>query len=375
MKLKKALILSKASLHNGPRYIREFDMLKYEYDLYAIGITPPNNSYVHYIDFYKEIRTNIFDKLIDRIRLFFGLKNSNRLSSFVKNKLKERINSIAPDVLIIHTPLYIPFVVDNFENRKFKIVFNAHEYHPLEFENDKEWVSLFGKFYDSIYRNYLKKVDLIINVCDGIAQKCMTEYGFASIVIPNACKYYDIAPTLNHNFPVRIIHHGACIKYRGIEEMIKAVASLGENYNLDLMLTKTDEQYYNEISNLVMNMSNVKLISPVNFSEIVPFINKYDVGLFLLPKLNFNYEYALPNKLFEFIQAKLCIITSPSIEMKKIVEEYNLGEVTASFSYESLQMTLKKLDFNKINSCKENCAYYAKKLSIDSYGTILIDNI
>jgi hypothetical protein len=51
LKLKKALILSKASLHNGPRYIREFEILKDDFKIYALGISQPNNNFVEYIDF------------------------------------------------------------------------------------------------------------------------------------------------------------------------------------------------------------------------------------------------------------------------------------------------------------------------------------
>ena len=53
--------------------------------------------------------------------------------------------------------------------------------------------------------------------------------------------------------------------------------------------------------------------------EIVDTIAEYDIGLFILSPINFNYYHALPNKLFEFIQARLAIAVSPSPEMARIV--------------------------------------------------------
>ena len=69
-------------------------------------------------------------------------------------------------------------------------------------------------------------------------------------------------------------------------------------------------------------------------------INKYDMGVFLLPPINFNYENTLPNKLFDFIQARLGIAIGPTPEMAEIVNHYKIGLVSEHFTAASLASRL-----------------------------------
>ncbi|MBK7701065.1 MAG: hypothetical protein IPJ39_21260 [Saprospiraceae bacterium] len=82
--------------------------------------------------------------------------------------------------------------------------------------------------------------------------------------------------------------------------------------------------------------------------NIVNFISKYDIGLYILEPTNFNNGMALPNKMFEFIQARLAIAIGPSPEMKSLVEEYNLGVVSADFDSKGLAISLNNLTHQNI---------------------------
>ena len=70
--------------------------------------------------------------------------------------------------------------------------------------------------------------------------------------------------------------------------------------------------------------------------QLVAFSAGYDVGLFLLPPTNFNYRMALPNKFFEFMQARLAIAIGPSPEMARIVRQFDCGLVADSFDPKEL---------------------------------------
>lgn len=372
---KKAIILSLSQLHNGPRYIREFEMLKNDFEIYAIGITHPSQLYIKYIDYYREIRNNIFDKVFDKVKLFWGFNNIYRLSFFAKRKLITKIVEIEPELVIIHTPVFLPFVFDNFPNRTFRVVFNAHEYHPLEFEDNTVWLNSYGKFYTKLYRNYLQQLDLLVNVSDGIAEKCLAEFGKESIVIPNVAEYNEIKPIINKGYPIKIIHHGACIRARGIELMIRNIARFPNKFTLDLMLTNVDNEYFEEIKLFVKDKQNINLIPPVQYSDIIKTINRYDIGLFFLEGINFNYKYALPNKFFEYIQAKLAIIIGPSIEMKKFVDKYQIGFVSKSLSDIDIDEVLHAITRDEIEKIKYNTVVVAKELSFEKFSVQYLTEI
>jgi len=107
----------------------------------------------------------------------------------------------------------------------------------------------------------------------------------------------------------------------------------------------------------------------VPFSEIAKSLNNYDIGVFLLLPEHFNYKYALPNKLFEFIQARLAIAIGPSIEMMKVVNDYNLGIHSKDFSSKSLAKSIAQLTPEMIMKYKINSDKCAKELS--SEGNML----
>jgi hypothetical protein len=230
-------------------------------------------------------------------------------------------------------------------------------------------------YYENIYRNCLPAVDLFINVCDSIATKCFEEFGKKSIVIPNASIFHDLKPSEISPKQIRIIHHGGCIPSRKIEVMIQVAEILGEGYQLDLMLTLNEGKYYDQIKTMVAGVPNVSLIPPVAFENIVPFTNQYDIGLFLLPPTNYNYSVALPNKLFEFIQARLCIATGPSPEMMNYVNAYDLGVVSESFTPESMVEAIRALSAEKIQKYKQNCDLSARKLSAETFNKLFTDSV
>jgi glycosyltransferase involved in cell wall biosynthesis len=106
--------------------------------------------------------------------------------------------------------------------------------------------------------------------------------------------------------------------------------------------------------------------SPVSPQEIPETINAYDIGLFLLPPVNFNRVHALPNKLFEFIMAGLAIAIGPSPEMARIVRAYRLGIVADTFEPADLAQRLNALTPEEINAMKRHSLNAAKRFSADA---------
>ncbi|PZX57776.1 glycosyl transferase family 4 [Algoriphagus ratkowskyi] len=370
----KILIFTINPLHNAPRVIREIDALKNNFEIIATGITPPHDKNIEYIDAEKFVLSS-FEYTLGKIFrvLSLGRVFKGRYPS-IQSKIDRLIRETNPDIVIVHPGAYLSYFSK--ANRQYKLVFNAHEFHPKEFESDQRWKSTWGKIHDHIYRTHLPKIDLLINVCEGIGQECKTAYGRDSIIIPNAGPYYpNLKPKLRSDGKIRMIHHGVAIKERSLENMIELAGRLEVNYELDMMLVYQDQAYFDKLTALASNYTNVRIIPPVAFDDIVSSISEYDIGLFLLPPANFNYLHALPNKFFEFIQARLAIAVGPSPEMANVVKEYELGIVSSDFSVESMHSLLSKLSHDEINTFKRNSNQAAMELNAEQYNSLLLSSI
>jgi hypothetical protein len=366
--MKKVLILADRDFQTAPRIIREIHALETNFQITTSNFFHTKKNEI--------IATNAkgvyLDRALNRIhKIFFGFYYSRQLP-FRAWKLKKYLRKNTFDIIIVHEPELLPYVMSLKENRK--VVFNAHEYYPLEYEDEK-WQRTWGRNYRYVYKHYLPKASLVINVCESIAQKCREDYCVDSIVIPNAARFHAIQPQFNSDGVIRLIYHGVINPSRKIEEMIRLMDLLGEGYQLDMMIMKNTSDYYRFIEKEINQRKNVKMVDVVTFEQIIPTINKYDIGLYSLAPTNYNNSVALPNKFFEFIQARLCLAIGPSPEMKRIVEKYQLGVVSEDFSAEALSKVVKGLTREAINQYKENTHAAAHDLSSEHYDKVLREAI
>lgn len=258
-----------------------------------------------------------------------------------------------PDLIILHGIEHLPWVYPVVEKLKCKIILNLHEYYPLEFEDDEQWLKTTKLYYDKLLKKYGKLVDAYFVVCESIISKYKKD-GLSNLyLVRNTKPFYELRPIVTNSDKLRMIHHGVCNSSRKIEFMIEVMKFLPENYYLDLMLVP-DRVNYTNLINLAKDDHRIRFINPVITEDIPLFINNYDIGIFLLPPVNFNYLNALPNKLFEYIQGRLAIVVSPNPEMKKLVEDYSVGKASKDYTPKEFANTILSISKEELNQFKIN---------------------
>lgn len=390
MNKKKALIISFDNLETAPRFFNMFETLKVDYEIEVAGYYPNkqlyytfynlleiNNKHTKNISFhynYKPLIKKIISFFIILglkiktiyCKLFFGLELIH--ANYFKALLKEKY-----DLIIVHHLSPLPFAIKLKQKNNCKLILNAHEYYPLEFDANADWVKIEKPNIDDFCRKNLPKVDLIISVSSKIVEIFQQNYNVKTFLFPNAKANSAIPPSDIVESQIKIINHGIAIREREIEKMIDLVNFLPTEFSIDFMLMPIDNNYYNEL--LLLQNDRVKFIKVVEMNEIVKSINKYDIGLFFLSESNFNYKYCLPNKFFEFIQAKLCIAISPNPEMKSIVEHYKIGIVSEDYDIKSFADKIKELRPEKIRLYKEQTIKAANELSLENFKEKLVEEI
>ena len=79
-----------------------------------------------------------------------------------------------------------------------------------------------------------------------------------------------------------------------------------------------------------LNNSNcsdrIHFLGAVNHNELLTYTASADIGLALIENISISYYYALPNKLFEYIMAGVPILSSNLPQMKKVIDDYQVGK-------------------------------------------------
>jgi glycosyltransferase involved in cell wall biosynthesis len=212
----------------------------------------------------------------------------------------------------------------------------------------------------------------VITVSDGIAKEYKKVYGIDAEVIMSLPKYQEIEPVLPQSNSIRLIYHGQVSPDRQIEKMIEVMDYLDERFSLDLMLVppaRLHWLYWQKIVSMVKKRDDVRIIPSVPMKKIIESTCHYDIGIFICPPTTFNLRFALPNKLFEYIQARLVVAIGPSIEMQTIVQKYQCGVVANDFEPQTLAKELNKLSLDEIISYKCQSNFAALELNSDLNAT------
>jgi glycosyltransferase involved in cell wall biosynthesis len=347
----KILILSYSNLDSDPRINRQLKALVDDYRIETSGYsasaydipfypiyTPPAFSLVRKIKRTVQFLSGFFDLY------YWDDGKKNVLNGLKKNKY---------DIIIANDINTLPLAIAIADN-KAGIYFDAHEYHPKEFENSFMWRVFQKRYIMFLCKKYISQSHAFTTVSRAIAKEYHTTFGIEPKVINNATYFVNISPSKNKGTNIKLIHHGSAIPGRKLEYMIDMMEHVQERFTFYLMLTGQNTPYYKKLVARANKNKNIFFINPVSFDEIVTEINKYDVGIYLLHPGNFNNYFALPNKIFEFIQARLCLIVSPNPEMSDIVKRYDLGVVCDNFNPINMANALNNLTALQIEQYKNN---------------------
>jgi glycosyltransferase involved in cell wall biosynthesis len=268
------------------------------------------------------------------------------------------------DLIVSHDLVLLPFVFQ-VKGARTRTLFDAREYYPRHFNDRWLWRRLKMPVNEYLCREYLPRCDKVITVSDGLADEYHRVYGICPEVIMSLPVWQDLQPMQPKTNQIRMIHHGAAGRSRKIEVMLEMMDYVDERFTLDLMMVSRDPKYWSKLVSLAKKRKNIRIVPPVPMHEIIPVTNQYDIGLFLVPPTTFNLQYTLPNKLFEFIQARLAVAIGPSIEMSKVVKNFNCGVVAKDFEPRSLANELNRLTTEKIAELKENSHKAARELNAE----------
>lgn len=276
------------------------------------------------------------------------------------------LEGIGFDLVVTHDWPLLPLCV-KLRASGARVIFDAREYYPKEFEGSAWFRVAKAPERVRVLRHCLGELDGFCTVSDGLAEQFEIDFGHRPHVIYSAPSYVEAAPTQVASL-VRMVHHGVANRDRSLERMIDVVRGLDERFTLDMYLTG-EPAYIKSLAQRAEGCARIRIQPPVPFEQIARMLKDYDVGVCFFPPQGFNNLHALPNKFFEYVQARLAIAIGPSPDMKVLVERYGLGVVSPSFEAEDMISVLNPLSAEDINAMKQSSHRAAAELcwGVESY--------
>lgn len=367
--MKKVLILVFSNLNKDARVSRQVEFLKglYHIDVACYEATPEGFTVFPI----RRPKLTLVNKVIIGVLLLFQqFERAIGLLYNYKNILKQLAGQSYD--LIIANDIETLSLAFQLKKPQTKIIFDAHEYAPRHFEDKLIWRLLFQPMNICLCKKYIPKTDGMITIGKGLADEYRKNFHVDPVIITNASQFHPLQPSAVNPAAIRLVHHGIATPSRRLELMIEMMEYLDDSFTLDMYLlsegfsAQKTIQYPEELKQLAAKTKRVNILPPIKRELIVSTINHYDIGIFLIPPVNFNYANTLPNKFFDFIQARLAVAVGPTPEMAEIVNEYNIGVVSANFTPQSLAEKIKTLDLDAIKTFKANTEKAANELSAES---------
>ncbi|WP_167617987.1 glycosyltransferase [Maribellus sediminis] len=245
--------------------------------------------------------------------------------------------------------------------RNKPLVYDSHEY----FTEVPELIHRpkIQKIWQGLESRMLPKVKHAYTVCQSIADVYNKQYGTNFKVVRNLPQKRDFKPVEKQSGEKIILYQGALNIGRGLEQAIKAMHFL-EDSKLVIAGDGDIRQQLHDLVEQEKLQNKVEFTGRLPLEELSKITTTADLGLSIEEDLGLNYRFALPNKLFDYIQAQVPVLVTNLPEMAAIVKQYTIGEITDSLDpkilAEKIQEALTSTAKRKL--WKENLKSASKEL-------------
>lgn len=265
------------------------------------------------------------------------------------------------------------YVANIFRRKHF--VYDSHEYFtevPELIENRRA-----KKTWEMIERLLVPRLKNASTVCKSIADIYTKKYNVHFKVVRNVPVFKPKSQKIDKgtisNGKKIVLYQGAVNVGRGIELLIDTM-SYTENW-IFLIVGGGDKEH--DLREYVKGRKleeKVMFTGRLHFSELWAYTNIADVGISLEENVGLNYYYALPNKLFDYIQANVPILCSDLPEIQRIVSSYGIGREIETRDPKYIAQLLDNdfSDMCNIREWKVNLQKAAKELTWENEESILL---
>jgi hypothetical protein len=368
MPRERVLVISLGELAMDSRAQRQLDFLAGDYDVVsaAFGISAHQDG-VEFVELPSRSPGSLRPRAESAARAglrLVGLYDSAYWLDARMRLWRDELKRILPvDAIVVHDLVALPLA--SAVGGDTPIVYDAQEHWTSE---SASWTRLqklsMRGAHEWIVDRSVPQTAAMMTVSPGIARDFERRAGVSPRLVTNAPYFRPLQPSAVSE-PIRLLHMGVADERRRLEDTIEAVASLDGRFTLDLVLVR-DNDYRHRLEQLAASEPRIRVLRPVPPDEITTFANGYDVGIHLFPARQPNQVHSLPNKFFDYIQARLAVAIGPSPAMAEVVQQWDCGIVSPSFAPEAFAESLRQLTVAEVERLKRNADRAAHVLTAEN---------
>lgn len=252
---------------------------------------------------------------------------------------------------------------------------DCHEFSFEQYMHDPRWIKRERPWVHAMEKRFLPGASVVTTVCDGIADALQTTYQLPKrpTVVRSTAFYHDL-PYRPVGAKIEVLYHGIVSPMRGLEQTIESVKLWNPEYHF-VIRGPGPNDYIASLNALAEQhgvAGRVRIDPPVAFNEMVPRANEADIGFFVQPDISRQKRFTLPNKFFEYVQARLALCVADLPEMARLVKEHDLGILVPSMTPEGIAGQINSLTRDRINAYKQSSMKAAQTLSWQTEADVML---
>ena len=261
--------------------------------------------------------------------------------------------------------------------RRKKLVYDTHEYFTGVPEiQERLFVK---KVWETIEKLIFPRLKYVFTVNNSIANLYFKDYQIKPNVLRNLPSKIDLQKIkskdeigLPTNKPVVILQGSGINVHRGAEELLEAIA-IQEKFFLCIVGTGDVINNLKKRSNDSDLKNKVLFVDPLPYQMMMQYTLNSEVGVSLDKNNNINYQFSLPNKIFDYSKAKIPFVSTNLIEIKKIVDQFHTGVLINSLKTEEILDGLEKaIELSNSESYLKNIKIMNEHLNWENESEVLI---
>jgi hypothetical protein len=254
--------------------------------------------------------------------------------------------------------------------RARKIILDVHEYSPDESGAYLRSRILNGYINKWLIPRFAKLPQSIFTVSPGIQAVYKANFSLEMGLLPNAAAFTNLMPNPVSSTNIRLVHHGVADPSRNIEMLFDLVHLLPSRYELYLYLVPGPASgYLARIRRSQAKNPRIIFKDPVPTPELPKTLNAYDIGVITYDSSSTNHRLSLPNKFFEYVQARLAVLMGPSEEMIGFGKDFEFRILSPSVTAQSYAKALLELSDSRLEELKNQASEASKPLSFEELST------